>query len=175
MPKDVLHAGRFEAGSVQNGDYIAGSGALKVLVTLSGSVVEKAFVRFRQERFRLHFRVHGLAADVIKSQAEYERTQVINTGDTSQIVSKRILRVEVDFVSALIHSGGSDAPIEHSEIVEIDVGFFSRTRAKFGLGGPPAARKIFSSRSQVRSAIHRPERRISKNRSFDGRSSEVRD
>ena len=147
LPDMAIHAGRFKAGSVQDGDDVAGSRALEVLVALHRSVVEKTVGRVGQKSLRLHFRIHRLGENFIEGQAEDERTQIIDVGDAAEIMSKRVFRVEPNFVSALVDRRTADAAIEDAEIIEIDVGFFARARAKFALRRPTAPGEVFGARS----------------------------
>ena len=86
---------------MQNGDDVARSRAFKVLITLRGRVVEIPARSVGEKGLRLHLRVHRLAEDVVESEAENERAQIVDAGDTAK-VSKSIFGIELHLVTALV-------------------------------------------------------------------------
>ena len=104
---------------MQNGDDIARRRALEVLVTLRGTVVEKATGGVGEKSFRLHLRVHRLTEDIVEGEAENEGTQIIDAGDAAEVMGKVIFGVEAHLVTALVNRRGPDAAVEDPEIVQV--------------------------------------------------------
>src|SRR5450432_3065174 len=169
----VVNARSLKARSMQNGDDVARSRALEILITLRGSVVGVAACRTGEKSFRLHLRVYGLAEDVVEGEAENERAQIVDAGDAAYVMSKSIFRVEVDLVTALVNRWVPDASVENPKIVQVHVGFFAGLGAKLYLRRPPAPGEIFGPRSEVHAAIDGPEYGISQDRSLDRRAANI--
>jgi hypothetical protein len=80
---------------------------------VSSGVEIKTAGGIRQESRRLHFRIHRLGKDIAEGQPENIRTQIIQVGDSANVVREGAFRVKVDLSSALVNS--IEAAIKDSE------------------------------------------------------------
>src|SRR5450755_4335568 len=141
---------------MQNGYNVARSRTSEVLVALCRGIVEIPIRGAGEKGLRLHFRVHCLTEDVVKSEAKNERTQIVNAGDAAK-VSKSIFCVEAYFVPPLVNRRTTDAPVKNTKVVQVHVGLLARLSTKLYLRRPASAGEIFGPRSEVHAAIDGPE------------------
>src|SRR6202035_5607879 len=99
---------------MKNGNHVAGSCAFKILIALHRRVIEKAVRGVRENRGRFYFRVHRLGEDVIKGQAKYIRAEVIDVGDSAEVVAKLAFAIQAGFLTALIYRRISHTAVEHA-------------------------------------------------------------
>ena len=98
---------------MQNGDDVARSRALKVLIALRGAVVEKTARGVGEKGLRFHFGVHRLAEDIVEGQAKNERTQIVDAGHAAEVMAKSVFGIELHLVSALVDR--ADVPMPRSK------------------------------------------------------------
>src|SRR5678810_615544 len=123
----MVHAGRFEAGGMEDGDDIARSRTLKVLIALRGAVIEKTARGVGEKRLRLYFGIYCLAENVVKGETKDEGTQIVDAGDAAEVVPKGIFGAKLHLVSPLVHRRSSDAAVEDPEVVQVHIGLFARS------------------------------------------------
>src|SRR5947209_6383511 len=107
---------------MEDGHQIAIGDALKVLVARSKAVQREPLQGLGEKSDRLHFRVDRLREVFSKSQPEDKRAEVVERGNTTEIVREDGLAIQLDVLASLLQSGAGNAPVHHAEIITVDIG-----------------------------------------------------
>src|SRR5262249_28587808 len=155
----AVDAQGFETGCMQNRDHVSWCGALEILIAINRGVIEETLIGAGKERPRLHFRVHRLSKDVIESETEDKRAEIVNAAHDTEI-AKYVFGVETCFMSPLVYYGIPETSVENPEVVQIHVAFLAGSGAELPTRGPPAERKVFRSNHGIHTAVDGPKNRF---------------
>src|SRR3984885_2550245 len=173
MPQLPIDAGKIKTRSVQNRNHLPRSGAQKVLIALGEAVEVETIGGLGKKGLRLHLRIHRLAEDFVEGQPEEKRTQVVDVGDSPEAVESSS-GVQSRVFTAFLEGRRADAAINHSKIVQIDIGSFAGTGAKLSALRPAAQGKIFGADGGIHHAIDGPVVSVAQDIAFGGRTAHRR-
>src|SRR5271165_5907302 len=144
-----------------------GNANFEVLVTLGQGVEVKSVSGIGEEDLRPYFGVNCLGVDVGEGDAENERTQIVDIGDTAER-PEGALGQETGILAPLVLRWIADAAVRDSLIVKVDVGAVAGTSAKFSALKPAPLGIVFRAERGVRAAIQDPVHGVAGHPSFRG-------
>src|SRR5450432_1162048 len=102
VEEGAVHARSFDAGGVENGDDVAGGGALEILVAAGVGVEKKTASDVGEKCVGLDFGIDRLGEDVTEGEAENVGAEVVDIGYGADVVGERAFGIEVGLGSALV-------------------------------------------------------------------------